>query len=254
MVQSASNPNSRSQPNSRSTPPLKRPPGSVWKDTDLYPDVFDWIPEEEWESDEPPLESDLHRSQIDLLVRLLKWYWRERPDFYVSGNTTVFYDPEQLTTRNFRGPDFYVCLEAEKRDRKSWMVWKEGGRFPNLVIELLSDSTANVDRTTKKALYQDTWRLPNYFWFDTETLELQGFQLVDGSYQAIAPNEKGHLWSEQLGLYIGIHNGVLRLFDAEGNLALLPEEEANQKAEQAQEKAARLAAKLRELGVDPDEL
>ena len=30
------------------------------------------------ESDEPPLESDLHRDQIDLLIRLLRWFWRDR--------------------------------------------------------------------------------------------------------------------------------------------------------------------------------
>lgn len=242
------------QAKSKPTPPEQATLGTVWHDTDLYPDAFDWVTEDEWESDEPPLESDLHRSQIDLIIRLLKWYWRDKPNFYVSGNTTVFYDPQQRITRNFRGPDLYVCLDAEKRDRKSWMVWKEGGNYPNVVIELLSDSTAKVDRTTKKALYQDTWRLPNYFWFDTETLELQGFHLVEGLYQPIEPNDQGHLWSQQLGLYLGIHGGMLRLFDAEGNLALLPEEEANQKAEQAQNKAERLAAKLRELGVDPDEL
>ncbi|MEB3312973.1 MAG: Uma2 family endonuclease, partial [Cyanobacteriota bacterium] len=37
-------------------------------------------------SDEPPLESDFHRDQIDLLIRLLRWWWRDRNDVYVSGN------------------------------------------------------------------------------------------------------------------------------------------------------------------------
>ncbi|MBD0300754.1 MAG: hypothetical protein ICV85_00845 [Tolypothrix sp. T3-bin4] len=36
-------------------------------------------------SDEPPLESDLHREQIDLLIRLIKWWWRDRQDFYATG-------------------------------------------------------------------------------------------------------------------------------------------------------------------------
>ena len=47
-------------------------------------------------SDEPPLESDLHRDQINLLIRLLRWAWQERQDFYVSGNTTVYYSPDQV--------------------------------------------------------------------------------------------------------------------------------------------------------------
>jgi Uma2 family endonuclease len=48
----------------------------------------------DWLSDEPPLETDLHREQIDFLIRLLKWHWREKDDFYVSGNTTVYYSPD----------------------------------------------------------------------------------------------------------------------------------------------------------------
>ena len=42
-------------------------------------------------SDEPPLESDLHREQIDLLIRLIKWWWRDRQDFYATGNLTIYF-------------------------------------------------------------------------------------------------------------------------------------------------------------------
>ncbi len=234
----------------------------------------DWL-SEEWESDEPPLESDFHRRQIDLLIRLLEYHWRDRQDFYASGNTTVFYDPEQRTTRNFRGPDFYVVLGTEKRDRKSWMVWREAGKYPHVVIELLSDSTAKVDRTTKKALYQDTWRVMDYFWCHPETLELQGFSLVNGVYRPLEPNPEGWLWSAQLQLFLGIHSNQLRFFTATGDLVFSPEEAEAARAElaeaqaaQAQEQAAqvqeqlaqerlskaKLMARLRELGVDPNEL
>jgi Uma2 family endonuclease len=146
------------------------------------------FPPFELDSDEPPLESDLHREQIDLLIRLLKYWWRDRTDIYVSGNLTVYYNDRQLKSRNFRVPDVFVVLDAEKRDRKSWVIWNEGGKYPNLVIELLSRSTARVDRGKKKQLYQDVWRLPNYFWFDPESLEFAGFKLVDSKYEAIAPN------------------------------------------------------------------
>jgi Uma2 family endonuclease len=246
--------------------------------------------EEEWLSDEPELESDLHRDQIDLLLRLMKNYWRdsqrdgkaERNDIYCSGNTTVYYDPEQRTNRNFRGPDIYVVLGAERRSRNSWMVWREGGKYPNVVIELLSDSTAKVDRTTKKDLYQDVWRLPEYFWFHPYTKEFKGFRLESGKYQALQPNEAGWLWSEQLNLFLGLLEEELRLFTATGELVLQPEEEATiakeqaqRQAEQAQQQAEqlqrqaeqaqrqaeqerqqkeRLAERLRQLGVDPDEI
>ena len=197
----------------------------------------------EIESDEPELESDLHREQINLLVRLLKYYWRDRQDVYVTGNLTVYYNPDQLTNRDFRGPDVFVVMDVEKRDRKSWVLWNEGNKYPNLVIELLSDSTAKVDRSTKKLLYQDLWRLPNYFWFDPDSLEFAGFKLVDGKYEAIAPNESGYLWSDQLELYLGIYEKQLRWFTADGEL--IPT---------AEERADKLEALLRSQGIDPNQL
>jgi hypothetical protein len=49
-------------------------------------------------------------------------------------------------------------------------------------------------------------------------------------------------------LYLGIHSGKLRYFTSEGQLVLSPEEEVQQLAQ----KSERLAAKLRELNIDPD--
>ncbi len=215
-------------------PPM--PPGFVGSSEDWEALHEDWL-DQEWESNEPPLESDLHREQISLLIRLLKYFWRDRHDFYASGYTTVFYDPQKRVTLNFRGTDFYVVLGAEKRDRKSWMLWKEQGKYPNVVIELLSDSTAKVDRTTKKTLYQDTWRVMDYFLFHPFTQELQGFSLVGGFYQDIQPNVAGQLWSAQLGLWIGLHQDKLRFFTASGELVLLEEEAEADRATVAEERA-----------------
>ena len=102
---------------------------------------------------------------------------------------------------------------------------------------------------------------PNYFWFDPNSLELQGFRLIEGQYQAISPNDQGYLWSEQLGLYLGIFDRKLRYFTANGQLVPTPQEaelQQRQAKEQAllekeQERQAkeRLAAKLRELGINP---
>jgi Uma2 family endonuclease len=241
--------------------------------------------ETEWDSDEPELESDFHRDQIDSLLRLMKWIWRDRGDLYCSGNTTVYYDEDQRTNRNFRGPDIYVVLGADPRSRRSWMTWREGGRFPNVVIELLSPGTAKVDRTTKKTLYQDVWKLPNYFWFHPDTQEFKGFRLVNGLYQALVPNSAGQLWCEELQLFLGLRDGYLWLFTPTGTVLMAEEEEQRQRAEleskraelasqrakaesqraeaesqradsecdranAERDRADRLAAKLRELGID----
>ena len=192
-------------------------------------------------SDEPPLETELHLRQIILFLSCLELLWRDRNDFYAAANLTVYYSPNQLKSEYFRGPDFFVILGTEKKTRKSWVVWEEDGKYPNVIVEVLSESTADTDKTTKKKIYQDTFRTPDYFLFDPENLELAGFHLVDGKYEELEPNERGHLWSQQLGLYLGIHDNFVRLFTPEGKLVSTPEERAD-----------KLAAKLRELNIDPD--
>ncbi len=248
---------------------------------DILPEVT-CPPTDLW-SDEPPLESDLHLQQITILIGCLERLWQERTNYYASGNLTIYYNEEQLKKRDFCGPDFFVVLDTEKRPRKSWVVWGEGGKYPNVIVEILSDSTANIDRNKKKILYQNTFRTPNYFWFDPESLELQGFRLIAGQYQAIAANENGYLWSEQLELYLGIFDRKLRYFTVDGQLVPTPQEaelEQRQAKEQIllereqillereQERQAKeqailekeqailekekLAQKLRELGIDPE--
>jgi Uma2 family endonuclease len=233
------------------------------------------LPPCDLESDEPPLESDLHRDQIELLLACLKWWWRDRHDFYATGNLTIYYSQDKIITRDFRGPDFFVVLGAENRPRRSWMLWAEEGKYPNVIIEFLSHSTASVDRGPKKTLYQDTFRTPEYFWFHPETFEFKGFCLMGGQYQELKANAQGWLWSEQLELFVGIEESKLRFFDPEGQLILSPEERAvqaqqqveserqqrelaqqqveseRQQRELAQQQVEQLRSRLRELGLDP---
>ncbi|MCC5626019.1 Uma2 family endonuclease [Nostoc sp. CHAB 5715] len=199
-------------------------------------------------SDEPPLETDLHRLQMTLLIQCLEWLWQNRNDFYASGNLTIYYSPRQRKSENFRGPDFFVVLGTERKLRKSWVVWEEDGKYPNLIIEILSDSTGDTDKGLKKQIYQDIFRTPDYFWFDPETLEFTGFHLLDGEYQPLEPNPQGWLWSQQLGLYLGVFQEKLRFFTPKGELVPTPEEVAQQQ----KQRSDRLATKLRELNIDPD--
>ena len=204
-------------------------------------------------SDEPPLESDLHREQIELLLACLKWLWQERNDYYATGNLTIYYSEQHITTRDFRGPDFFVVLGTRNHPRRSWMLWAEEGKYPNVIVELLSNSTQKVDKTTKKELYQDTFRTPEYFWFHPETLEFQGFRLMSSKYQPIEATEEGWLWSEQLELFLGVSDRKLRYFTQDKQLVVTPEERAiiaEQQAAAAQQRVEELLAKLKDLGIE----
>ncbi|QLE59551.1 Uma2 family endonuclease [Nostoc sp. TCL26-01] len=213
---------------------------------DISQDVI--FPPGDLYSDEPPLETELHLRQIILLLQCLEWLWRDRSDFYAAGNLTIYHSRYQRKSEDFRGPDFFVVRGTERKTRKSWVVWEEAGKYPHVILEILSDSTAKTDRGLKKDIYQDTFRTPDYFWFDPFTQEFAGFHLVDGKYQPLQASEQGYLWSQQLGLYLGIDQGLLRFFTSDGQLVPTLEETA----QKAQEKAERLAAKLRELNIDPD--
>jgi Uma2 family endonuclease len=260
-------------------------------DPSIYPESL-VFPAADIESDEPELESSFHLHQIFLLISCLDFLWHDRADYFAAGNLSVYFKPEPHKPREFRGPDFFVVLGTQKRDRKSWVVYHEGGVYPHVIVEILSESTAQVDRTTKKLLYQNVFRTPEYFWFDPETLEFAGFLLVGGAYEPIEGNDRGYLWSSQLGLFLGIHNQKLRYFTETGDLVQTPEEarvvalaqaeaaqqQANleaqraieaeqqvaevqqqlaletQRAAEAIDRANRLATKLRELNINPDQL
>lgn len=221
------------------------------------------FPQGEFYSNEPPLETYLHLEQIILLLKSLEWLWRDREDFFAAGNLTIYYSPNQKKSEDFRGPDFFLVLGTNRNPkRRSWVVWNEDGKYPNLIIEILSDSTAKTDRGEKKGIYQDIFRTPEYFWFEPETLEFQGFILMGGIYQPLEANDRGWLWSGQLGLYLGVLDNKLRYFTPDGKLVLSPEEAAKRAEEAAKEAedrgkmAAKLEAipKLLELGLTSEQI
>ncbi|NEP02535.1 MAG: hypothetical protein F6K58_28585 [Symploca sp. SIO2E9] len=216
----------------------------------------------EWEPPEPPtdlifddgepLESNRHRIAMNVLIRSILQALEGRSDYFTGGNMFVYYSREQKMNRDFRGPDFFVVLGIEgNRDRQGWVVWEEEGRYPDVIVELLSPSTATVDFGEKKALYEKVFRTPDYFVFDPFNPDsLQGWHLLLGKgYQELKPNERGWLWSESLQLWLGTWEGAitrepvegschwLRFYKTDRTLVPLPEEAAEQKAEQARQRA-----------------
>lgn len=234
------------------------------------------------DSDEPQMETFDHLETLTLLLTSLYWLWRDRRDFFAAGNMTIYYSPTQLKSQDFRGPDFFVVLGTHREPpRRSWVVWDEGGKYPNVIVEALSSSTADVDRGLKKQIYQDVFHTPEYFLYDPETKELAGYRLDGGRYQPIAPDPAGRLESRELELSLGVHGGHLRFFLPGGEPVPIPNElglkaeaeaeradraeqraeasarraeTAEQRAETAEQRERLMAERLRALGVDPDSL
>ena len=165
--------------------------------------------------DGEPMETGFHDAQDALLKDTLLEAWADRRDFFVAGNMFVYFSERQVRGNDFRGPDVFVVLDVEAKGRKSWVAWEEGGRLPDVVIEISSESTAEVDHGEKKRIYAQVWRTPAYFIFDPETEKLEGFRL-DGakrSYLAIAPDERGDFDVAPLGLKLGLRPTAYRQYE-----------------------------------------
>jgi Uma2 family endonuclease len=230
--------------------------------TKLSPLLVDLRPEEELvETDGVPLDSDWHRLEIGLLAETIKHWLRERTDYYVGGNMFIYYRVKSSQRRRFRGPDFFLVKGASRTPiRRYWVVWQEGGLFPNMIIELLSRSTRKEDLTTKKDIYEKVFRTPDYFCYEPDKQRLLGWRLNKRRrYEPLVPNERGWLWSEELGLWIGAWTGKyqgdeatwLRFYDAEFRLVPTAAEAEHQRAEAERERADTVSAKLARLQALP---
>jgi Uma2 family endonuclease len=192
-------------------------------------------------------------SDLNLYYDIRHPLWYKRPDWFgVVGNSKLY----------------------EDRDlRLSYVIWQEGVS-PFVVVELLSPGTEKEDlgqtlRTvdeppTKWQVYEQILRVPYYIIFDRYTDRLRAFMLQADRYVEMNLEET-RIWMPTLklglGLWQGTYQGIerlwLRWYDANGNWISTSQEEAlqeRQRAEQERQRADRLASRLRELGVNPDEV
>jgi Uma2 family endonuclease len=197
---------------------------------------------------DPPLESDWHVASMVLLLEIMEEFFKNRTDVYISGNTAVRFDPNRKKNRNFRCPDFYVIKNVPKGFRDAWVTWEENAFTPDFVIELASTSTVHVDLGLKKEIYEQMLKTPEYVIYNPLTKELLGWRLTRSNhYQAIKPNEKGWLWCEEMGLWLGViehdfpraANPVKtpRFFDENGQLLPTRSEAQAQRAVIAEKRA-----------------
>ena len=205
------------------------------------------------ESDGKPMgETDLHRDLMTDLIFALKWFLRSTRA-YVAGNLFIYY--EEGNPRAAVAPDVFVALGVEQRRRRIFQTWREGGRAPDVVIEITSKKTRKDDRERKPTIYA-ALGVREYFIFDPygEYLEppLQGYRLVQGGYEPIATYP---LRSEVLNLELRQEDGMLRLYHPQTGERLPTSDEeaqARRAAEAARRaaEAARLAAEAARLAAE----
>ena len=225
------------------------------------------------EDGKPMAEGDVQCNYLIYARSALRIYFQNRPDVYVAGNLFIYYEkgnPESVVA-----PDTFVVFGVENKERRTFKTWEENNKTPDFVLEITSKTTRAKDQGAKKGIYAFLG-VSEYYQYDPTgdylNPQIQGLRLVEGNYLPVAtttlPDGTVSLTSEVLKLELRLESGELHFYEPATDKKLLTHneeaaarqqaEDARQQAEdarqQAEEKAQRLAAKLRELNIDPDTL
>ncbi|WP_404786638.1 Uma2 family endonuclease [Altericista sp. CCNU0014] len=250
---------------------------------ETLPTMYD-LPSED--SEDPGLPDLFHVAQPRLLDETCRPPVYAPNQFLTASDLNLYYDPNH--TRWYKRPDWFLVLgksPASTQDRMhlSYVIWQEG-TAPFLVVELLSPGTEAEDLgqtlreintpPTKWQVYEQILRIPYYAVFDRYSNQFRLFRLVATRYESV-PLPEQRFWFEELELGLGVWQGCyqdteglwLRWYDKSGAwIAMATEQlqqerqradqerqradQERQRADQERQRADRLAAKLRELGID----
>ncbi|BAZ28280.1 hypothetical protein NIES4074_07110 [Cylindrospermum sp. NIES-4074] len=172
--------------------------------------------------------------------------------------------------RGAEAPDWFyvpnVPPTLNGQIRRSYVLWQEY-IAPLIVLEFASgNGSEERDKTPwtgKFWIYEQVIRPAFYGIYEVNKASVEVYHLIEGQYQLLPANERGHYPINPLGVELGIWQGEyqnaelpwLRWWDLQGNLLLTGEERAEQERERAElerQKSDRLMAQLRALGVEPE--
>jgi Uma2 family endonuclease len=196
----------------------------------------------------PMAETDLHRDLMAALIETLKWWFRDDPSTYVSGNLLVFH--EKGNKRLHVSPDVFVAKGVGNHRRENYLPWEEG-RGLDLVIELTSRTTMIEDIEEKYNLYVEKLGVKEYYLFDPKeeylTPSFHGYRRQRDRFRPIR-FVGGRLPSQVLGLHLERDGTQLRLWNpGTGERLPTPDERAEAEAARADSAEAEVERLRREL-------
>ena len=179
----------------------------------------------------------------------------DNPNVFIAGDL-LWYPVEGSNTIR-QAPDAMVAFGRPKGDRGSYMQWREDDIAPQVVFEILSPGNRGGEMAKKFQFYQ-RYGVQEYYVYDPDDIELIGWQR-DGYYLEVIENIDG--WtSPLLNIRFELASDTLKIYQPNGEPFLTFVELRQQldaaklERDTANNRAEKLAAKLRELGVDPNEL
>lgn len=181
--------------------------------------------------------------------------FRDNPDVFVAGD--LLWYPVQGENKIRQAPDILVVFDRPKGDRGSYRQWVENNIPVHVVFEVLSPGN-RFAQMLKKFKFYERYGVEEYYIYDPDTGELLGYLRADAELQ---PVEEMAGWiSPRLGIKFELSDGELQISRPDGQkfLSYVELENQRQLAENqrqlAEQKAAKLAERLREMGVNPDDI
>ncbi len=172
----------------------------------------------------------------------------DRPDVFVAGD--LLWYPVEGDNKIRAAPDTMVVFGRPPGDRGSYLQWREDGLAPQVVFKVLSPGNT-VAEMTRKFLFYEQYGVEEYYVYDPDRGSLDGWIRRGGRLEDV-PDMQGWV-SPRLGIRFGMDGMDLVLYRPDGR-RFETFVELEQRAEQATQRAERLAERLRALGVDPDNL
>lgn len=192
----------------------------------------------------------------------LEWLFKDDPNVFVAGDLLWYPVEGDNVTR--AAPDAMVVLGRPKGDRGSYQQWRENNIAPQVVFEVRSPGNTQTGMD-KKLVFYDRYGVEEYYLYDPDKGDLSGWLRRNGRLDVI--DQMLDWVSPRLGIKFNMLGTELQLYRPDGEkfatyveLATsreqekLAKEQAQQQLEQEKVRSQQLAAKLRELGINPDEL
>jgi Uma2 family endonuclease len=175
--------------------------------------------------------------------------FRDREDVFVAGD--LFWYPVEGRPDIRMTPDVMIVFGRPKGDRPSYKQWEEENIAPQVVFEVLSPSHSLLEMAKKLEFY-DRYGVEEYYLYDPETGDFTGWIRGEDGRLRVIDEIQGWV-SPRLGVRFEIEDGELRVIRPDGQ-RFMTYLELQQQAEHERQRAAKLAQRLRELGIDPEQI
>jgi Uma2 family endonuclease len=175
--------------------------------------------------------------------------FRDREDVFVAGD--LFWYPVEGRPDIRMAPDVMIVFGRPKGDRPSYKQWEEENIAPQVVFEVLSPSNSLLEMAKKLEFY-DRYGVEEYYLYDPETGDFTGWIRGEDGRLRVIDEIQGWV-SPRLGVRFEIEDGELRVIRPDGQ-RFMTYLELQQQAEQERQRAAKLAQRLRDLGIDPEQI